>query len=525
MRAVLLLIALTGCATLRDKGERLPSGITASAGTPRRFALLVGIDSFADERFTPLRWAGADARELGEALSGFDEVRVLTGPEATLRANVVHALHELGERASNPRDTLVVYVSSHGSLGRFAGGPVQRFIVTQDTRLDVLAETAMSIDALKHELESFPARRKALILALCHSGKGKSAVPDSLLAQLRVEKQAPPLHELSEGMVVMTACAFGETARESDSLGHDVYTAGLLSALRHGDRDGDGAVTALEAHDFARESTWTSTDGQQRPTLEAELVGRDPIVLSGEVVRTPAPVVQSYASAAEGLQLRVDGQVKGRLPGGIGVEPGPHHLVVENGFDGRVLFETDIDVKPGERLDVSDVLPRPARWELSAGALLEATLVAPVVEQVWPLAGGVTVGFARAGDRLTLRASASYATGTGRIPGIEETLAFRAHLLRLEATLLWRPSPRLPLQLGGELGWLLAVREVTAPGFVATQAAGGPLLQLRVEWMQPVSALISLGGALRGGAVVLDVVGAAPLSPLVGGEVAVSFGW
>lgn len=522
--ASLLALGLS-CATFRDKGERLRTGVTDAVGAPRKFALLVGIDTFDDERFSSLKWAEADAIAMGQALTGFDDVRVLTGPAATLRANIVQVLHELGQRASNPHDTLVVYLSSHGSLARFAGGSLQRFIVTHDTRLDVLAETALSIDALKRELERLPARRKALILALCHSGKGKSAVSEPLLAQLNSQKQTPPsLQALSEGMVVMTACAFGETAQESDALGHDIYTAGLLSAMRHGDRDGDGAVTALEAHDFAREATWASTEGQQRPTLEAELVGRDPILLSGAIVREPGPVVQSYSAAAEGLQLRVDGQVKGRLPGGIGVAPGPHRLVLEKAFDGTSLFETDIEVRQGERIDLSDVLPRPSRWQFTAGGIVETSLLTPVAQQVWPLTGGVLLGIARDIASATLRLQAGYTTGAGQLQGIDETLPFRSHFMRLEAAGVWKPSRRWGLGLGASLGWLMVIREVRAPGFLAAQSAGGPVAQLRAEWAQPINSWVGFLCAARFGWAMIPTAAAPLMSPVLGLELGVQFG-
>src|SRR6267142_1338859 len=95
----------------------------------------------------------------------------------------------------------------------------------------------------------------------------------------------PPLEQVSEAVIVLTAAAFGESAREDEALAHDVYTHFLLRALDEGDRDGDGAVTASEAHDYAREQTYTYTGGQQRPTAEADIVGRDPIVLRGRAER------------------------------------------------------------------------------------------------------------------------------------------------------------------------------------------------------------------------------------------------
>ncbi|MEI8351089.1 MAG: TonB-dependent receptor, partial [bacterium] len=54
------------------------------------------------------------------------------------------------------------------------------------------------------------------------------------------------------GVGVLSASAFGETAREDDRLQGDVYTHFLIEGIKSGDLDGDGAVTLTEADDYAR---------------------------------------------------------------------------------------------------------------------------------------------------------------------------------------------------------------------------------------------------------------------------------
>jgi hypothetical protein len=107
------LLCVAGCATsgaFTDKGlERAPPGVTAAAGTPRRFALLIGIDTFDDAHFSPLRFAGADARDLGAALTGYHSVRVLTARDETLKASILGELEAIAHEATHPQDTVVVY--------------------------------------------------------------------------------------------------------------------------------------------------------------------------------------------------------------------------------------------------------------------------------------------------------------------------------------------------------------------------------------------------------------------------------
>ena len=167
--------------------------------------------------------------------------------------------------------------------------------------------------------------------------------------------------------MVLTAAAFGETARESEELGHDIYTWFFIEALSKGDRDGDGAVTASEAHDWAREKTYEFTHGAQRPTSDSDILGKDPIVLAGSPTRVGRPVLYSYAASAEGLALLVDGTAKGTLPGGIAVEPGRHQIELKSGASGETVYRGTVSVAAGERAEIARLIPR----KLEYGAMAE----------------------------------------------------------------------------------------------------------------------------------------------------------
>ncbi|HEY3447343.1 MAG TPA: caspase family protein [Myxococcales bacterium] len=378
-RQAIAALACAGCATASGRpldelgvkgGPKLvpfaPVEETAGVARPKKIALLVGIDAFEDERFKPLRFAGSDAQALAGALTGFDSVDLRIEAAKTSRAAILEAIQQVAAKARDPRDTVVLYFSTHGSLGRKPGGPLKRYLVSRDTRLDLLAETGIAVDDLLREVERIPSRRKAVILASCHSGNGKSQLSDALEKALAEHKAAlPTLEEVSEATVVLTAAAFGETAREAEELGHDIYTHFLMDALLHGDRDGDGAVTASEAHDWARERTYAYTQGKQRPTSESDILGKDPIVLAGRPTRVGKPVLYSYAASAEGLSVLVDGTAKGLLPGGVAVEPGRHALELRTGNE--VLYRGNLTLAEGERAELSRLIPR----RLEFGAMAE----------------------------------------------------------------------------------------------------------------------------------------------------------
>ena len=502
-RALLIgtLVALSACASVGassgEKGAGLvpfgPAGITTPAGAPRRVALLVGIDGFEDERFAELRYAAADARAMAGALRDFDQVQLLNTPEQTTRAAILAALADLDRAVRDPRDTVVVYLSTHGSLGRAPGGQLQRFLVARDTRMNVLAQTALGVDDVLHAIDHLRSRRKVVVLATCHSGKGKSYVDDELAAALAEQKAAlpqVPLTEVSEATIVLTACAYGETARESPELGHDIYTYFFLEGLSDhlADRDNDGAVTASEAHDYARDRTYTFTSGVQRPTAESDVLGRDPIVLAGALLRVAQPVLYSYAPSAEGLALFVDGSEKGALPGGVAVGAGEHEIELRDQGSGDTLYRGNVELAAGQRSDVTRLIPRPRDLLLLVQLGGMAPLLAPASGYL-PLALAVGAA-AQVRDwpwpHLVGTLRTSYLVGAGTAPGYDEVLPYWLHAIDLGLdvgyTFALRDQLALTPMLG--LGTLMATRFFNSATYHGNELVRGTRAAaiLQVEW-------------------------------------------
>ncbi|MBN2496171.1 MAG: caspase family protein [Deltaproteobacteria bacterium] len=480
LSAALALVCLAACASpgayRGDKGSLLapfaPAGITDSASRPRRFALIVGVDEFEDERFPDLRYARADAETLAEALDdGFDHVETLSAREQTTRTAIIKALARIGERADRPTDTVLVYFSTHGSLAQEPGGELRRYLVASDTAMHLLSQTGLAVEGLLRAVEAMPSRRKLVILATCHSGRGKSQLSDSLseaLAALKAPLQ--PIEQVSEATIVLTASAFGDTARESEELGHDIYTHFLLQALdpRQGDRDGNGAVTASEAHDFARDRTWAFTQGRQRPTAESRILGRDPIVLSGRIQRVGLPVLYSYAPSAEGLELRIDGQAKGALPGGVALPEGEHRIELRRQDTDELLYAGEIQLERGQQADISELLPEPASVVLLADGA--GSWPFDHGDEYLPLAFGAGIeGWLRDWPAAQLRSGLrlAYLHGTGRAQGFGEQLAFDFHALELRAQAGYglAIAPGLELVPQGFVGVLWAFRDFDTPSY------------------------------------------------------------
>jgi hypothetical protein len=219
-------------------------------------------------------------------------------------------------------------------------------LVLADSRSSDLATTGLRHDALMQLIDEMRSRRKLVVIAACHSGAGKSRLGERLAEELRGLKgpffeQVPEVN--GEGRIILAASAWGEPAREDAELENDIYTHFFIQALHGFDRNQDGATTALEAHDYARRRTIEYTSGAQRPTLSAELVGEEPIVLRGQFNHHGDPLIAAFGSSFEGATLFVDGQVKGTLPGVIPVSQGPRTILVAR--DARDLRDPLLEVE------------------------------------------------------------------------------------------------------------------------------------------------------------------------------------
>jgi len=364
-----LALVHSSCASASGEKGRLvpaplPREVIDQAYAPRRLALLVGVGRYDDEGWKPLRYPGKDAADLAAVLrdparGAFDQVEVLASDPT--RQQLRAALSRLADQNRDERDTVLVYVSSHGTLARDARGDLRRWLVARDTRFGDVPGTGLSLEELRQEFDRLRSRRKVLVLAACHSGSGKSLLPPDIQEELASTKAATflrPIEEVSRASVVLAASDWGETAREDERLQNDIYTHFLVEALRGGaDRNGDGAITASEAHDFARRRTYEFTAGRQRPSAESTEVGVDPIVLVGKVQRRGKPEVYSYAPMLEGFSVRVDGQPAGDLPGGIALDPGARRIQVQKG-GGPALIDETVSLAAGERLELEALLTR-----------------------------------------------------------------------------------------------------------------------------------------------------------------------
>ena len=333
----------------------------------RRIALLIGINKYEDKAWHPLRYAHKDAKDLANVLKQrklgkFDRILLYTTPKKTTKSYLQKAFSKLNTWNIDPRDTVFVYISAHGTLSRNSQHVLQRYLVTSDTKNSKISKTAISVPWLRQKFDRLKSQRKVMLLATCHSGSGKSRFNREIITELKTLKSSffvKPMEKVSRASIFLGVCGFGETAQESHRLKNDIYTHYFIKALQNKyDANGDGAVTVSEAHDYAKELTYIHTKGRQRPYAESDILGTDPIVLIGKKKRQGKPVIYAYNQGFYGVHVKVNGTTKGAFPKGITVNSGKQRITLVSHDKKRVLFDGPVYFNSGERVDARALFER-----------------------------------------------------------------------------------------------------------------------------------------------------------------------
>lgn len=193
--------------------------------------LAVGINDYAHPSIPGLRFAAADARDLGSAFQSLAgegrlhreaRVEVLTDREAT-RAGLSAALMRLSEDA-RPEDTLILALSGHG----LKDGD-RYYFATVDADPARLEETALRWEAILAPLKQAQDRQVKAVWLLADCCR---AAPE--LARDRQATAAELRRGLDErgNLFLVTASSGNRPSYESVALGHGLFSQAWLEALR-----------------------------------------------------------------------------------------------------------------------------------------------------------------------------------------------------------------------------------------------------------------------------------------------------
>lgn len=233
----------------REVAERVARPLTSGSPVEReqvlrrarkRFALVVGVSSYADGGLGGGGFAAGDARALaatlgeprGGGLVEGRELHLLLDEQAT-RAAVLDAIAAVASRAA-PTDEVLVCL---GALGASLDGGAPAVLLHDASAADLPA-TALALTDLGAALAAVPAER--LLLVLDGSFEGSL---DGLAAALR----------LAPGRAALLAARPGQSSRGLPSARTGLFADVLRRTIGGaGDVDGDGRVTLSEAYEHLR---------------------------------------------------------------------------------------------------------------------------------------------------------------------------------------------------------------------------------------------------------------------------------
>ena len=346
-------------------------GLGASAGEPRRVAVIVGANRGALGRDS-LRYSYRDAQDVANVLVQTGQfapadVHVLDDPEPD---EVIALLdRQLALLAATTGESLLLfYYSGHADAGALypAGKP-------------------LPFGSLRARLDNRAATVRLGIIDACSGGgwtgaKGLSAAPPFAVDV--------PLELSGEGSVLIASSSGVEKAHESERLLGSFFTHHLVAALRGAaDPRGDGVVTVGDAFAYARERTIRDTAAvstePQHPSFFMNLRGRADLPLARVDASSTIVELQETEGPLQVIHLGT-GLVLLEVPAGqrtikLSVPPG-RYLVRRQSENGT--WTGEIAVEPGRT-----VIVREENLAISgypAGA--SKGLIDPQLSSTWPLA-------------------------------------------------------------------------------------------------------------------------------------------
>lgn len=205
----------------------------------RRIAVLVGVGSY-EGGLPPLEFADDDARELHALLTNPRYGQFDPTASALLLDPAKRELEEHLEttiRTLAPQDTFLLYFAGHAL--RYGE---HLFLAPRDAAPQRPLSSCVSLGLLDAMLDASACRGQIMLLDCCFAGAPGGPRTRALVTQ--------SLQHLSgQGRMVIGSSGHEETSRETSSLGHGVFTAGLLDGLRSGDADHD-ADGFVSVHDM-----------------------------------------------------------------------------------------------------------------------------------------------------------------------------------------------------------------------------------------------------------------------------------
>jgi formylglycine-generating enzyme required for sulfatase activity/uncharacterized caspase-like protein len=262
---VLAALAVAGVETRRvtaqSGGNRTlrlaPAGTVAEwPASAKRYALVIGVDEYADKQITTLGGASNDAKALAEALvkyAGFpaDQVVVLASDAPTerqpTRGNILRRMSNLRSaiRQAGAQDGLLVVAFSGHGMDRDG----RAFLLPSDAQVaddvHLLEQTAVDVQEMRRSIEATGVAQVVMLLDACRNDPSAGRA-DSVNALSETYTRGFDFERANSGIeayVTLYATSVGARAYEYSEKKQGYFTWALVNGLAGAAADDKGRVT------------------------------------------------------------------------------------------------------------------------------------------------------------------------------------------------------------------------------------------------------------------------------------------
>lgn len=292
--AVVMLLPSKTTNVMRAIQVRPVESVATWPGKQKRWALVIGVDRYADTQITTLGGSSNDAKAIARALvsyAGFPEDQVIllaTDQPAERQPTRGNILRRLSNLASVMPSDGLLFLS-------FAGHGMERsnqaFLLPSDAQVsndvDLLEQTAINVAQIKERIRKTGVRQVVLILDACRNDpSGRSNADNPLTAAYTKAFNFDVQNREVTAFATLYATAVGERAYEYTEKRQGYFTWALVEGMKGAAANDKGEVTlaALLKHVQERVPKHVTADlgsgKEQRPFADIGGYQADQLVIA-----------------------------------------------------------------------------------------------------------------------------------------------------------------------------------------------------------------------------------------------------
>ncbi len=245
-----------------------------SAVSAKRYAVVVGVNNYTESDAENLSFCVADAEAFYDALltyCEYDPANVFLFSDGTheraqkpSRSDILAAIATMSADATE-EDSILFFFAGHGTRDA-----KDSYLLTQEFRKEVVAETSIPMGTINEHLRQSRARFVMRFFDACHAGRiGSRGTPIGPDIQKHFLVEA-------DGWATLSACREDELAHEDLNLAHGIFSYCLVKGLSGDAATAEQEVTfhSLTTYTIAKTIEITKERGlQQTPVTDEHYSG------------------------------------------------------------------------------------------------------------------------------------------------------------------------------------------------------------------------------------------------------------